>query len=69
MRGMNRPDPIVKKHGAELSVDLKETITYLWPYLWQFKGHVIWAVLALISAKVASLLMPWALKEIVDSVD
>jgi ATP-binding cassette, subfamily B, heavy metal transporter len=69
MRGMNRPDPIVKKNGAELSVDLKETITYLWPYLWQFKGHVIWAVLALISAKAASLLMPWALKEIVDSVD
>jgi len=69
MRGMNRPNPIVKKHGAELSVDLKETITYLWPYLWQFKGHVIWAVLALIGAKAASLLMPWALKEIVDSVD
>jgi ATP-binding cassette, subfamily B, heavy metal transporter len=69
MRGMNRPDPIAKKHGTELSVDLKETITYLWPYLWQFKGHVIWAVLALISAKAASLLMPWALKEIVDSVN
>jgi ATP-binding cassette, subfamily B, heavy metal transporter len=69
MRGMNRPDPIAKKQGAELSVDLKETITYLWPYLWQFKGHVIWAVFALISAKAASLLMPWALKEIVDSVD
>jgi ATP-binding cassette, subfamily B, heavy metal transporter len=69
MRGMNRPEPIVKKHGAELKVDLKETIFYLWPYLWQFKGHVIWAVLALISAKAASLLMPWALKEIVDSVD
>lgn len=66
---MTRPDPIAKKHGTELSVDLKETITYLWPYLWQFKGHVVWAVLALIGAKAASLLMPWALKEIVDSVD
>ena len=69
MRGMNRPDPVSKKHGPELTVGLKETITYLWPYLWQFKGHVIWAVLALIGAKAASLLMPWALKEIVDSVD
>ncbi len=69
MRGMNRPDPILKKHGTELSVDLKETISYLWPYLWQFKGRVILAVLALISAKAASLLIPWALKKIVDSVD
>jgi ATP-binding cassette, subfamily B, heavy metal transporter len=69
MRGMTGPDPIAKKHGAELSVDLKDTITYLWPYLWQFKGHVIWAVLALIGAKAASLLMPWALKQIVDAVD
>lgn len=66
---MKRPDPIAKKHGDELSVDLKETIIYLWPYLWQFKGHVIWALLALISAKAASLIMPWALKQIVDSVD
>ncbi len=69
MRGMNRPDSIAKKHGAELSVDLKETIAYLWPYLWQFKGRVILAVLALIGAKTASLLIPWALKKIVDSVD
>ena len=69
MRGMNGPDPTAKKHGAELSVDLKDTITYLWPYLWQFKGHVFWAVLALIGAKAASLVMPWALKQIVDSVD
>jgi ATP-binding cassette subfamily B protein len=69
MRGMNRPDPVSKKHGLELTVDLKETIAYLWPYVWQFKFHVIGAVLALLGAKSASLLMPWALKEIVDSVD
>lgn len=69
MRGMNRPDPVKKKHGAELNVDTKETIAYLWPYLWHFKGHVICAILSLIGAKAASLLMPWALKQIVDSVD
>jgi len=69
MRGMNRSDPVAKKNGAELTVDINETIAYLWPYLWHFKGHVIWAVLTLIGAKAASLLMPWALKQIVDSVD
>lgn len=69
MRGMNRPDLVAKKNGAELKVDIKETIAYLWPYLWHFKSHVIWAVLTLIGAKAASLLMPWALKRIVDSVD
>jgi ATP-binding cassette, subfamily B, heavy metal transporter len=69
MRGMNRPDPVKKKNGAELKVDIKETIAYLWPYLWHFKSHVIWAVFTLIGAKAASLLMPWALKQIVDSVD
>jgi ATP-binding cassette subfamily B protein len=69
MRGMNRPDLVAKKNGVELKVDIKETIAYLWPYLWHFKSHVIWAVLTLIGAKAASLLMPWALKRIVDSVD
>lgn len=69
MRGMNRPEPVAKKHGAELSVDLKETISYLWPYLWQFKGRVILAILALIGAKAASLSIPWGLKNIIDSVD
>jgi ABC-type transport system involved in Fe-S cluster assembly fused permease/ATPase subunit len=69
MRGMNRPDLVAKKNGAELKVDIKETIAYLWPYLWHFKSHVIWAVLTLIGAKAASLLMPWALKRIVDSID
>jgi ATP-binding cassette subfamily B protein len=69
MRGMNRPGLVAKKNGAELKVDIKETIAYLWPYLWHFKSHVIWAVLTLIGAKAASLLMPWALKRIVDSVD
>jgi ATP-binding cassette, subfamily B, heavy metal transporter len=69
MRSMKHPEPTANKHGADLKIDLKQTFLYLWPYLWHFKFHVILAVLALIGAKAATLLMPWALKHIVDSVD
>ncbi|NUJ20271.1 MULTISPECIES: ABCB family ABC transporter ATP-binding protein/permease [Pseudoalteromonas] len=48
---------------------LSQSIKTLWPYLMTFKGRVILAVLALIAAKGATLLMPWALKEIIDAVD
>ncbi|MDP2715339.1 MAG: ABC transporter ATP-binding protein/permease [Rheinheimera sp.] len=41
----------------------------LWPYLWQFKYRVLLALLALIAAKAAVLLMPLALKYIVDALD
>ena len=69
MRTMKHPESIVQKNGADASVNIKQTFVYLWPYLWDFKAHVIFAVLALIGTKAASLLMPWALKHIVDSVD
>ena len=69
MRGMSRAEPVEKKQGEQFKVDLKETVKYLWPYLWDFKGRVILAVLALIGAKLATLLMPWALKHIIDGVD
>ena len=48
---------------------LKQSIKTLWPYITKFKGRVLLALLALIGAKGATLLMPWALKEIIDSVD
>ncbi|MGB3610219.1 MAG: ABC transporter ATP-binding protein/permease [Cellvibrio sp.] len=48
---------------------IKQTLGYLWPYLWDFKGRVLLAILALIAAKGATLLMPWALKHIIDGVD
>ncbi|RYZ81579.1 MAG: metal ABC transporter permease, partial [Moraxellaceae bacterium] len=66
---MSQPEPKAKKNGAENSVNMKETLAYLWPYLWDFKGRVILAIIALIGAKAATLLMPWALKHIIDGVD
>nr|WP_310211849.1 ABC transporter ATP-binding protein/permease [Rheinheimera pacifica] len=41
----------------------------LWPYLWQFKHRVLLALLALVAAKATTLLMPLALKYIVDALD
>lgn len=69
MRGMIQPELQVKKTGADTSVNFKQTLAYLWPYLWDFKGRVILAMIALIGAKAATLLMPWALKRIIDGVD
>ncbi|MEL0603645.1 ABC transporter ATP-binding protein/permease [Pseudoalteromonas undina] len=60
------------KHSTEKRADamtLKQSIKTLWPYITKFKGRVFIALLALIGAKGATLLMPWALKEIIDSVD
>jgi len=51
------------------AMTLKQSIKTLWPYVTKFKGRVFIALLALIGAKGATLLMPWALKEIIDSVD
>jgi ATP-binding cassette, subfamily B, heavy metal transporter len=54
---------------ASTKVNLRQSIGYLWPYLWEFKGRVLLAILALLAAKGAGLVMPWALKHIVDGVD
>ena len=51
------------------AMNLKQSVKTLWPYITKFKGRVFIALLALIGAKGATLLMPWALKEIIDSVD
>jgi len=50
-------------------VHLHQTLGYLLPYLWDFKGRLILAILALLAAKGATLAMPWALKHIIDGVD
>ncbi|WP_417668290.1 ABCB family ABC transporter ATP-binding protein/permease [Pseudoalteromonas tetraodonis] len=51
------------------AMNLKQSIQTLWPYITKFKGRVLIAILALVGAKGATLLMPWALKEIIDAVD
>jgi ATP-binding cassette, subfamily B, heavy metal transporter len=73
MRGMHSSGLSVHSNNeprqSSASLSIKEIATYLLPYLWEFKGRVLLAILALIAAKAASLLMPWALKHIVDGVD
>ena len=66
MRGMGKRTQTSKHPDA---MNLKQSILTLWPYLVVFKGRVTLAAFALIAAKGATLLMPWALKEIIDSVD
>jgi ATP-binding cassette subfamily B protein len=51
------------------AMNLKQSIQTFWPYITKFKGRVLIAILALVGAKGATLLMPWALKEIIDAVD
>lgn len=69
MRGIKAGDATPHKNGKEYALGWRETFRSLWPYLWDFKGRVILAMLALIGAKLATLLMPWALKHIIDGVD
>lgn len=69
MRGMRsaakQPDNVKRDYAMPLGQSMKT----LWPYLMAFKGRVTLAMLALIAAKAATLLMPFALKEIIDAVD
>lgn len=69
MRGMRsaakQPEPSKRPEATNLT----QTLAMLWPYLWQFKYRVLFALLALIAAKAAVLLMPLALKYIVDALD
>ncbi len=44
-------------------------IRSLWPYLFEFRGRILVAVLCLIAAKLASVGLPFVLKHIVDDLD
>lgn len=69
MRGMRstakQPEPLKRSYA----MSLRQSVKTLWPYLMTFKGRVILAMLCLIAAKGATLLVPWILKDIVDSLD
>ena len=74
MRGMHSSGLSVHpknepRSRSAISLSMQEILGYIWPYLWEFKGRVILAIVALIAAKAASLLMPWALKHIIDGLD
>lgn len=69
MRGMHGSSRPAMDTPSNTPINMRLTLRYLWPYLWDFKGRVLLAMLALLAAKAASLLMPWALKHIIDGVD
>ncbi len=69
MRGMSSRLPPAAPDPSVPRINLRQVWGYIWPYLWDFKGRVFLAILALLAAKGATLAMPWALKHIVDGVD
>ena len=73
MRGMHTSGisvhPNNEARTASAKMNLRQSMAYLLPYLWDFKGRVILAIAALLAAKGATLVMPWALKHIIDGVD
>ncbi len=46
-----------------------QTIRSLLPYLWEFKGRVVVAMVLLVAAKLANVMVPLALKQLVDALD
>src|SRR5687768_7510555 len=46
-----------------------KTIRTLLPYLWEFKGRVVAAVILMFMAKLANVAVPLVLKEIIDALD
>lgn len=69
MRGMGTAAKRPDASRSAQALNLQQTIRYMWPYLWAFKGRIVLALLALIAAKATTLLLPYALKLIVDSLD
>jgi len=46
-----------------------DVIKMIWPYLWEFRTRLGFAFVLLVLAKVATVTMPWVLKQIVDGLD
>ncbi|WP_419571757.1 ABCB family ABC transporter ATP-binding protein/permease [Rheinheimera sp.] len=68
MRGMgNSKRPDAARSASAFT--FRQSVSYIWPYLWTFKHHVIWAVVALIAAKAATLALPYLLKLTIDAMD
>lgn len=69
MRGMGTAAKRPDVGRSSQAFNLQQTIRYILPYLLTFKGRVIFALLALVAAKAATLVLPYLLKLIVDSLD
>jgi ATP-binding cassette subfamily B protein len=69
MRGMRSAAKQPEPQKRSYAMSLGQSVQTLWPYLMAFKGRVLLALLCLIAAKAATLLVPFALKEIVDTLD
>ncbi len=69
MRGMRTAAKQPEQTRRPEAASLRETIAYMRPYLAAFPWHVTGAILALIAAKAATLLLPYGLKLIIDSLD
>lgn len=69
MRGMGTAAKRADAAKQAEALNLKQTIEYMWPYIWAFKGRVLLALTALLAAKAATLYLPYALKLIIDDLD
>jgi ATP-binding cassette subfamily B protein len=69
MRGMGTAAKRADAAKQAEALNLKQTIEYMWPYIWAFKGRVLLALAALLAAKAATLYLPYALKLIIDDLD
>ena len=69
MRGIRSAAKQPEPQKRSYAMSLGQSVQTLWPYLMAFKGRVLLALLCLIAAKAATLLVPFALKEIVDALD
>jgi ATP-binding cassette subfamily B protein len=61
--------PNTKAVTPQKIVSDMHSISNLFPYLWEFRGRVLLALGLLIGAKLASVMVPLVLKEIIDSLD
>jgi len=63
--------PAAQTHAAPPPVGEPSlrSIGRLFPYLWEFRGRVLLALALLIGAKLASVMVPLVLKEIIDALD
>lgn len=69
MRGMRSAAKQPEPQKRSYAMSLGQSVQTLWPYLIQYKLRVLLALLCLLGAKAATLLVPFALKEIVDALD